>query len=271
MTVKFYFILQNEFIQFLHETIYFLQQFLILLNCCPEKNSTILRTPVLKMDLNYTILQTEKLSSVWTEVCDKIRNHIEILEKLKSRFSEIILTRDNIAFYGRLVTRKQYVIIIEECDTLLRIREDLKNIRSIFGLFDNKISESLCSKLVYVEKLFDHVLELVAKRKEDPFIKCDDTSSYQTKIQKLMNVMLVSIQKLFKKYRVDENNYSVIGETFEELRENHLKDIILKSLNEDIDSLSILYVCTQSQKISEAFLKNCPPVDTETRKRFVCD
>lgn len=191
---------------------------------------------------------------------------------LKSRFySDIILTCNNIAVYGRLITRKQYVIIIEECDTLLRIREDLKSIRSLFGLFDHKISESLCSKLVYIEKLFDHVLELVAKRKEDPFIKCNDACRYQTKIQKLMNVMLVSIQKLFKKYRVDENNYSVIGETFEELRENHLKGIILKSLNEDIDSLSILYVCKQSQKILEAFLKNCPPIDAETRKRFVCD
>ncbi|XP_065212438.1 midasin [Planococcus citri] len=261
-------ILKDKFIRTVNEIIYFLHQFLVVLDCCPSTDSE--SVPFLKLkDNDGPILYATKSSPLWKEIRDKVETHLRSLNALQNRFFlKIISTLKSSKVYDKMITKHQYEVIMN-CDREFNdLLQDLSFIKSSFCCQDYDQSNSLLGGIEEVERM---LMDLLKAKNDfhtpDADASCD-TNTCEKKLENLRKKILLSVQKVFKKHTADKENFGAgCDDEANPIRENHLKDELIKSLDEYIATLDVKNVSKRVFGLINQFLQT--NFDNSTKKRLL--
>ncbi len=239
-----------------------------MLNSCPENDDSVLPTPVVKLDGNEnSLLLTNKNSYLWKDVYNKIEQHLLTILNLRRKFfSAVVLTSDYGKIYDKLVTQGQYEIMFQEVDKLHKFRADLNSIVTLFGLDGRQHCNVLCKGVVDLESRIEDLLDSVEEARTVELLESEvDVMGYEKRVENLRKKMLLCIQKLYKNYVLEKEKVSE-DENDGGLTKCHLKDAILKSLDEEIGVCDMVKVCRRIRGLIKQILKNSS-LGTALRKR----
>ncbi|KAK7603581.1 hypothetical protein V9T40_003580 [Parthenolecanium corni] len=263
--------LKNKYIDTLHESVYFYQQFLTLLDCCPESNSnTMIRTPVIRVDDDENhIIYVNKADPLWIDVRNRIENGLRTVQSLKKKFFENISSKfDGSKIYERIVTRNQHNLMFSEKEKLECLSADLKYMVTTFGFREHDQCNVLCQAAVTLASNFDDLLNCISSYSTEVVAFNTDAADVENKIEHLRKKMLISIQELYKKYCTaveDEESEETDGAG---LKKNHLKELIFESLNTDLELLGLKKICLRTSVSISALIEKSG-FDNATRKRLL--
>lgn len=253
--------LQEKFVCTAHESSYFLQQFLIILDCCPNTDSPAVPFLKLKED-DSPMLYAKKYTPLWNEMHVLAENNLKLLEKLQSQFfSNTVPTFKNSKIYDHLLTRQQCNIIFKKCDEFENILSSLKKIKNAFCYQEKQQHNSLLGGIDELQQRIEDLLNTKKMFQVEEIISDDDADICENKIENLRKKILLGVQKVYKKYIADKENFEEQHESdTNPVKENHLKNELMKSLHDEIDILDIDNVCKRIygliKKILQGSVKN---------------
>lgn len=258
--------LQDKFIHTIHEVSYFLQQFLIILDSCPSTDSV--SVPFVKLHENDSpMLYVRKFSSLWNEIHSKAENDLEKLESLQRKlFTGVISTISSSKIYENLITKNQYYVITRESDEFENILQNLRSIKVAFCYREYKQSNALLGGIDRLEQMVENLLDSKKSLEISKTTELLGVDVCEKKVENLQKKILLCVQKIYKKYIMDKENFAKEHDAdVNPIKENHLKDELLKSLNDEVDILDIEKVYKRGYGLIRKLLQS--RMDYPTRKR----
>lgn len=230
----------------------------------------MLPTPILKLsDNDRSMLNTFRSTQLWKEIYDKIEHHLQIVQVLKTKFFAKIVTTFSFAnIYDQFVIPQQYDIIFNEKETLVKIQTDLKTIVASFVVDEYYQHNVLCSGITKIQSTLENLLTSINTcRVKTNMNREIDPSVCQKRVENVKKGILLCIQKLYKKYLSDNEN--LVNENVDErgIKKSHMKDVLLKSLNEEFELLNMMNMSKRVRRLIMIIVKEYSNLDVSVKKR----
>ncbi|XP_075233650.1 midasin [Lycorma delicatula] len=233
-------IVKMELPKILNDSVYYLEQFNILLEACPVQKTTVveneipLTISILDNNMLGPMLNANKGDYVWENTKTKLSDCIKVIKEVKTqlntfncynKFINNLLKGNPKIFKDKkinnvvpinLITNTEYIEIQKIMNKLNKFIDDIKGIKNAFDLNINlnetcnpfiKCFNDLSEKIENISDIFVTFLDAYTSKSQMKINTDDDFSSnteildYRNKIETLMNKILVSIQEIYKKYK----------------------------------------------------------------------
>jgi len=226
----------------------------MLLDCCPENENNKLPTPVLKImpSEDVSLLSANKSTPLWRETYELIEKHLYALRTLKSRFFSDVVADAKI--YDKLISTSQYELLLASRNDFHMLCDDLNRTRVSFGSAVIGRDNVICIVLADVHEKMEKLMNRIELFKNAQAMDQDDGTAdlFEKRVKKLINTILIAIQKLYKK----DYPKRVHEEQTEPLKEGHLKELLMKSLQENVDLLNMAEVGREARYLIKLLTKN---------------
>lgn len=213
------------------------------------------------------MLYATKSSPLWKEIRNKVETNLTKLNSLQNRFFfKIISTSKSSKVYDKIITKHQYEIIINCGPEFDNILQDLNFIKSSFCYREYEQYNSLLGGIEEAQRM---VTDLLNSKDEyqipDTSSNCD-IDTYEKKTENLRKKIQLCIQKIYKSHIADKDYSDTNGDVeINPIRENHLKDELLKSLDEDVTMLDMKNVSKRIFGLINLLMKS--NFDNESKKK----
>ncbi|XP_055839231.1 midasin [Episyrphus balteatus] len=216
-----------------------MEQFVLLLKCVPDKESS---ENTLLVDTNTILIQGELKFSAITDRCNKLLGHVKSLLNDMAKNDVEFLSNKRMESYN-----KAYL------DTRVQIEE----IRALFSVSEDEYlpaAKSLTELLHHMEEVKQSFEE-----QENPTEDVSDFENIDIELENIVHSILLSIQKLFKKYpkqtiTTEDGKEQRVSPSKklaedEQIKENHLKGKLHQELLADWEILNLSHVTKKMSNI----------------------
>ncbi|XP_046422100.1 midasin [Neodiprion fabricii] len=241
-----------------------LEQIKLYLKTCPsepEFGSEPVKQVITIDSINVPMINAKKGDIVWEDANSIIEKCSQRATDIKKKFDFVFpcakvqykLDKDQCKL-TYIATSAQFSFLNESCETIEEIGIAIKNLKQLFSVEHKKDCHPILENISWLEqKMINNINQLKELKKVTKFkLECHDVEDHitvkkcQQDLDLLINIVLIAIQKLYKKNLAFNKEFPMAKGTctkdeYQEsnLEEKQLTNKLIGSLNTDIHELSL--------------------------------